>query len=228
MLSPYVQRLVSVQAKITAVCLAAGRDPQTVTLVAVSKTQTADRVAEMAHTGQRIFGENYVQEALVKVAALQDLDLDWHFIGVLQSNKTAEVAQSFSWVHSVDRLKIAQRLSQQRPVHLPPLNVCVQVNTSGEPSKAGVSPEAALALCQAITELPRLRLRGLMALPAPAATVIDPAIGFTLLRSIAEQGKSLGLPLTELSMGTSDDLVTAIAEGATLIRIGTALFGARA
>ncbi len=210
---------------------AAGRDPSSVTLLAVSKTFGPEAVIEAADAGQREFGENYVQEALEKIAAVKarrpDLDLIWHFIGPLQSNKTRPVAEQVDWVHSVDRLKIAQRLSEQRPLHLPPLNICVQVNVSGEASKSGVPPDALLVLAAQVAVLPRLRLRGLMAIPEP---VEDPALQrqpFAKLCQLQQRLREAGIHTDTLSMGMSADMSAAIAEGATIVRIGTAIFGKR-
>lgn len=210
---------------------AAGRDPSSVTLLAVSKTFGPEAVIEAADAGQREFGENYVQEAQEKIAAVKarrpDLDLIWHFIGPLQSNKTRPVAEQVDWVHSVDRLKIAQRLSEQRPLHLPPLNICVQVNVSGEASKSGVPPDALLVLAAQVAVLPRLRLRGLMAIPEP---VEDPALQrqpFAKLCQLQQRLREAGIHTDTLSMGMSADMSAAIAEGATIVRIGTAIFGKR-
>lgn len=206
----------------------AGRAASEVQLLAVSKAIDAGRIRAAALSGQHAFGENYVQEALPKIAALADLVLEWHHIGPIQSNKTAEIAMHFNWAHGVDRLKIAQRLSSQRPHSLPPLKVCVQVNVSGEASKSGCIPDEALALCHAVAMLPQLQLMGLMALPAPIESGQPPGAGFALLRHLFNNVCNSGLPLSTLSMGMSDDLEAAIAEGSTLVRIGSALFGARA
>ena len=219
--------LQAVQARIAAACKAVGRAPQTVNLLAVSKTWPANDVRTAAACGQRAFGENYVQEGVDKIAALADLGLEWHFIGPLQSNKTRPVAEHFAWVHTIDRLKIAERLSVQRPEHLPPLQVCIQVNVSGEASKSGVAPQEATALAHAVAKLPRLQLRGLMAVPEPTEDVGILSAQFDRLRGIYEELKTQGLPLDTLSMGMSHDLETAIAAGATMVRIGTAIFGAR-
>lgn len=222
-----LNNLQAVHARIRAACRAAGRADAEVRLLAVSKTWPTACVREAAGAGQRAFGENYVQEALAKMAGLADLDLEWHFIGPLQSNKTRPVAESFAWVHSIDRFKIAERLSAQRPLHLPPLNVCIEVNVSGEISKSGCPPEAAAELAHAVAALPNLRLRGLMAIPAPCA---DPALArrpFARLRALLEQINGTGLRLDTLSMGMSHDLEAAIMEGATLVRVGTAIFGER-
>lgn len=208
-------------------CAAAGRDAASVTLVAVSKTQPADAVRALADMGQTDFGENYLQEALVKQRALADLSLQWHFIGPIQSNKTRDIAEHFDWVHSVDRLKIAQRLNDQRPPTQPPLSVCLQVNVSGEDSKSGCMLAELPTLATAIQALPQLQLRGLMAIPAPVASTDDPAHPFILLRQAFDALITDGLPLDTLSMGMSDDFELAIAHGATHIRVGSALFGPR-
>lgn len=221
--------LQEVKGRIVAACLAAGRDAQAVTLLAVSKTQPAAALREAAAAGQRAFGENYVQEALDKIAALQDLDLQWHLIGPLQSNKTRVVAQAFDWVHSVDRLKTAQRLAEQRPAHLPPMQLCLQVNVSGEASKSGVSPAELPALATAVAALPpqRVCLRGLMCIPAPAASEATQRAPLRALRALRDELQARGLQLDTLSMGMSEDLEAAVAEGSTLLRIGSAIFGRR-
>ena len=208
-------------------CSAAGRDAAEVTLVAVSKTQPADALRALAEAGQVAFGENYLQEALTKQAALADLPLQWHFIGPIQSNKTRDIAARFDWVHSVERLKIAQRLNDQRSAEAPPLSVCVQVNVSREASKSGCAPGELAALAAAIAELPRLRLRGLMTIAAPIAQSDDPAQPYRLLREAFEALRALGLPVDTLSMGMSDDFELAITHGATHVRVGSALFGPR-
>lgn len=224
----FAENLASLRTRIASACQAAGRPPESVRLLAVSKTMPVERLREAIAAGQHAFGENYVQEALDKIAALASETLEWHHIGPIQSNKTAEIAAHFDWAHGVDRLKIAQRLSDQRPAGRPPLQVCVQVNISGEASKSGCEPQEALALCLAVAALPGLRLRGLMALPAPTTANTDPHAPFRQLRQLFEQARAAGLALDTLSMGMSDDFEAAIAEGATLIRIGSALFGARA
>ena len=216
--------------RITQSVLQAGRQPHSVHLLAVSKTFPAEQVAAVAALGQHDFGENYVQEGVDKITALQSVaGLVWHCIGPLQSNKTRLVAEHFDWVHSVDRLKIAQRLSEQRPAHLPPLQVCLQVNTDGGPTKAGVAPADALALAQAVVALPRLQLRGLMTIP-------DPVAGFDAQVAVHAQAKrlfdelqtALALPhFDTLSMGMSADLEAAVQAGSTMVRVGTAVFGAR-
>jgi PLP dependent protein len=202
---------------------------QPVTLLAVSKTQPAVAVRAAHAAGQRAFGENYVQEALDKMAELTDLRgaIEWHLIGPLQSNKTRLAAEAFDWVHSVDRLKIAQRLSDQRPAWLSPLNVCLQVNVSGEASKSGVAPEQVPALAHAVAALPRLKLRGLMAIPEPAGDFEAQRASHRRLRELLERLRAEGLALDTLSMGMSSDLEAAVAEGATIVRVGTAIFGER-
>ncbi len=222
--------LQEVKGRVAAACLAAGRDAKGVTLLAVSKTQGVDAVREAAAAGQRAFGENYVQEGLDKMAALAALGLEWHLIGPLQGNKTRAVAEAFHWVHTVDRLRIAQRLADQRPAHLPPLQLCLQVNVSGEASKSGVTPQELPALAAAVAALPaeRVRLRGLMAIPAPAQMLQAQRASHRMLRELLDALMTQGLPLTTLSMGMSDDLEAAIAEGSTLVRVGTAIFGRRA
>jgi len=223
------QRLQTVQMRRARACAAAHRDAASVQLLAVSKTQPASAVREAAALGQTAFGENYVQEALDKIAELAALraQLEWHLIGPLQSNKTRPVAEAFDWVHSVDRLKIAQRLSEQRPVQLPPLNICLQVNVSGEASKSGVTPGELPALARAVAALPRLRLRGLMSIPEPAMGFEAQRAPHRALREMLERLHADGLALDTLSMGMSDDLEAAIAEGATMVRVGTAIFGVR-
>ena len=213
-----------VSERIRAAAEAAQRDAGSVHLLAVSKTKPAQAVREAYAAGMRDFGENYLQEALGKQAELTDLPLSWHFIGPIQSNKTRAIAEHFAWVHSVDRLKIAQRLSEQRPADLPPLNICIQVNVSGEASKSGCTPADLPALATAISALPRLKLRGLMAIPEPTEDRAEQDAAFATVRDLQA---SLNLALDTLSMGMSHDLESAIAQGATWVRIGTALFGAR-
>ena len=221
--------LADVHQRIGAACAAAGRPVQAVTLLAVSKTFGADTVRAAFAAGQRAFGENYVQEALDKIAALADLreQITWHLIGPLQSNKTRPVAAAFDWVQSVDRLKIAQRLSEQRPDGLPALQLCLQVNISGEPSKSGLQPAEVLAVARAVAALPRVRLRGLMALPEPASSPAAQRAPHRALRELLAALNAQGLALDTLSMGMSADLEAAVAEGATLVRVGTAIFGGR-
>lgn len=205
----------------------AGRHAAEITLLAVSKTFPAASLGAAYAAGQRAFGENYVQEALDKIAALRELPLEWHFIGPIQSNKTRDIAENFSWVHSVDRLKIAERLSAQRPAGLPSLNVCIQVNVSDEASKSGVAPAAALELALQVSRLPRLKLRGLMAIPEPAQDEAAQRRPFAQLRALMQQMNGHGLELDTLSMGMSQDMKAAILEGATIVRIGSAIFGNR-
>jgi pyridoxal phosphate enzyme (YggS family) len=219
--------LQAVRARIAAACVAAGREAESVQLLAVSKTWPASSVREAAATGQRAFGENYVQEACNKAAELADRDLEWHFIGPLQSNKTRQVAENFAWVHSVDRLKIAERLATQRPPQLPALQVCIQVNVSAEASKSGCTPDDLAALAHAVAALPGMRLRGLMTIPEPSDDSRLQRSRFALLRQLRERLNSEGLVLDTLSMGMSHDLEAAIMEGATLVRVGTAIFGER-
>lgn len=219
-----------VHARIDAAARAAGRDPGSVTLLAVSKTFDAATVAQAAALGQNAFGENYVQEALGKIAALRPAwpDLQWHFIGPLQSNKTREIAAQFDWVHGIDRLRIAERLSVQRPPERPPLQVCIQVNVDAEASKSGVAPQDAPALAAAVARLPNLVLRGLMCIPEPRDGIAAQREPFSRLRALRDAiVREQGLALDTLSMGMSADLEAAIHEGATIVRIGSALFGAR-
>ena len=213
-----------VEARIRDAALAVQRDVTSVHLLAVSKTKPAAALREAYAAGLRDFGENYLQEARAKQVELADLPLCWHFIGPIQSNKTRDIAEHFAWVHSVDRLKIAQRLSEQRPADLPPLNICIQVNVSGEASKSGCTPQDLPALAAAIDALPRLKLRGLMAIPEPTDDRSEQDAAFATVRTLLQ---SLNMGLDTLSMGMSHDLESAIAQGATWVRIGTALFGAR-
>ena len=217
-----------VRARIAAAAQAAGRAPGDVALLAVSKTFAAGAVRAAYAAGQREFGENYVQEGMEKIAALSALPLIWHFIGPIQSNKTRTIAENFDWVHSVAREKIALRLSQARPQEKSPLDVCLQVNVSGEASKSGVAPQQVQQLAEAVRTLPRLRLRGLMAVPEPSDDVALQRRRFGGLRLLLEQLNSAGFGLDTLSMGMSQDLEAAVMEGATIVRIGTAIFGERA
>jgi pyridoxal phosphate enzyme (YggS family) len=229
MSSHIAQHLDEVRQRIVSIAGSAGRDASSVRLLAVSKTFPAADVRAAFNAGQRAFGENYVQESVAKIAELSDLrgDIEWHFIGPLQSNKTKVVAENFDWVHSIDRLKIAERLSDQRAEDAAPLNVCLQVNVSGEASKSGVEPDAALALARAIVARPRLRWRGLMAIPEPAATLEEQRAPHRRLRELLDTLRADELDLDTLSMGMSADLEAAVLEGATMVRIGTAIFGAR-
>jgi pyridoxal phosphate enzyme (YggS family) len=219
--------LQAVRDAIVAAAVKAGRRANDVSLLAVSKTFAPDALREAYHAGQTCFAESYVQEALDKIAALQDLPIAWHYIGPIQSNKTRAIAENFVWVHSVDRLKIAERLSGQRPAHLPPLQVCLQVNISLEASKSGVAPNEVGALARAIAKLPRLKLRGLMTVPAPSDDVTAQRLPFVQLRKLRDQLNQQGLQLDTLSMGMSHDFAAAIAEGSTMVRIGAAIFGNR-
>ncbi|KTT29695.1 YggS family pyridoxal phosphate-dependent enzyme [Pseudomonas rhizoryzae] len=223
-MSTIAENSATVLERIAAASRTAGRDPATVGLLAVSKTKPAAALREAAAAGLRDFGENYLQEALDKQTELTDLPLVWHFIGPIQSNKTRAIASHFDWVHSVDRLKIAQRLAEQRPPERGPLNICLQVNVSGEASKSGCHPDELPALATLVSQLPNLRLRGLMAIPEPTDDPASQRAAFARLRTLSE---ALNLDLDTLSMGMSQDLEAAIAEGATWVRIGTALFGAR-
>jgi pyridoxal phosphate enzyme (YggS family) len=223
-----------VQHRIANSAQAADRDPASITLLAVSKTFDMQAVLAAAQAGQRAFGENYVQEAIDKIAATRDmrehnpdLQLEWHFIGPIQSNKTRQIAEHFDWVHSVDRLKIAQRLSEQRPADMPPLQICLQVNVSGEATKSGLEPEALLELARAVVLLPNIRLRGLMAIPEPTEDVQQQRAAFAKLRCMQNDLQAVGIQTDTLSMGMSADMDAAIAEGATIVRIGTAIFGVR-
>ena len=219
--------LMSVRERITRAADACGRDPESVALLAVSKTKPAALIEAAAAAGQLAFGENYAQEAVEKADVLAGLGLEWHFIGPLQSNKTRPLAARMHWVHSIEREKIARRLSEQRPDNLPPLNVCLQVNVSGEASKAGVEPAELFDLAAAVAGLPNLRLRGLMAIPAPAQTEAAQRAPLRQLRELFEQLKGEHPHIDTLSMGMSGDLEAAIAEGATIVRVGTDIFGAR-
>ncbi|WP_353741742.1 YggS family pyridoxal phosphate-dependent enzyme [Pseudomonas fluorescens] len=223
-MSTIADNILEVSSRINAATLAANRAENSVRLLAVSKTKPAQDLREAYAAGLCDFGENYLQEALGKQVELADLPLIWHFIGPIQSNKTRAIAEHFDWVHSVDRLKVAQRLSEQRPADLPPLNICIQVNVSGEASKSGCTPADLPALANAISNLPRLKLRGLMAIPEPTE---DRAAQDAAFAAVQNLQASLNLPLDTLSMGMSHDLESAIAQGATWVRIGTALFGAR-
>ncbi len=220
-------RLQTVKARIIDAAEKAGRDPETIQLLAASKTNPPENLREAWEAGQTVFGENYLQEGLVKIRALADLPIEWHFIGPIQSNKTKPIAENFSWVHGIDREKIATRLSAARPESLPPLQVCVQVNVSGEITKSGVDPEKVLELATFVRDLPRLELRGLMAVPELTAVTALQQEQFQMLREIFEQLQQKGFDLDTLSMGMSEDLENAVAEGATIVRIGTAIFGPR-
>jgi PLP dependent protein len=219
--------LESVRARIERAAGAAGRDASEIALLAVSKTFPASCIEEAHRAGQTTFGESYAQEAVRKITALAALELEWHFIGPVQSNKTRAIAEHFHWVHSIEREKVAARLSAARPPHLPPLNVCIQVNVSGEASKSGVAPGRERALAEAIAELRGLRLRGLMAIPEPGAHPGAQRVPYARLREMKDALVASGHALDTLSMGMSDDLEAAVAEGATIVRVGTAIFGSR-
>ena len=227
-MSTIAANLQGVKSRIAAAERVAERSADSVTLLAVSKTFDAAAVRDCAAAGQRAFGENYLQEALDKIAALRELTLEWHFIGPIQSNKTRPIAENFDWVHSIERERIALRLNDARPPALAPLNVCLQVNVSGEASKSGVAPNEAVALALAIAALPRLKLRGLMAIPEPTSDTPLRRQRFATLRQLQHEIIARGCPLDTLSMGMSDDLEDAVAEGATMVRVGTAVFGKRA
>jgi pyridoxal phosphate enzyme (YggS family) len=216
-----------VRSRIDRAAEAAGRDPTSIILIAVSKTKPAESIREAATAGVTNFGENYLQEALVKMDALADLPLDWHFIGGLQSNKTRPVAERFQWVHSIDRFSVARRLSEHRPFHAPPLNLCIQVALIPEPTKGGVLVAQLRELAAQIMELPRVKLRGLMCVPPPQPDLAAERTLFAELRALQEALNTEGFGLDSLSMGMSGDFEAAIAEGATHVRIGTALFGSR-
>ena len=220
-------RLTEVRSRIRSAAQAAGRDPAGITLVAVSKTKPPALIREAAVQGVTDFGENYVQEAIDKMAELADLPLTWHFIGALQSNKTRPVAQHFAWVHGVDRLKIAQRLSEHRPFHAPPLNVCIQVELEPEANKAGVAPAQVAALAGQVAQLPRLRLRGLMCIPPPMTDAASQEAHFRRMTQLLADLNAAGHDLDTLSMGMSEDFEIAIRAGATMVRVGSAIFGAR-
>lgn len=221
-------QLHQVQERIQQACATAARNPLSVRLLAVSKTFPASQVAEAFAAGQTAFGENYIQEAVEKITALAHLPLEWHCIGPIQSNKTRLVAEHFDWVHSVDRLKIAQRLNEQRPDNLAPLNICLQINIDGGPTKSGVAPEEALALALAVYQLPRLRLRGIMTIPEPSENFASASKAHRDARALFDALCQSGMALDTMSMGMSADLEAAIAEGSTMVRVGSAIFGGRA
>ncbi|MBP8296318.1 MAG: YggS family pyridoxal phosphate-dependent enzyme [Burkholderiales bacterium] len=227
-MSHIAERMQAVRERIARAAADAGRSPGEIRLLAVSKTFASGAIAEAAAAGQVAFGENYVQEAVAKIAALRHLPgLEWHMIGPLQANKTALAAENFSWVQSIDREKIAARLSSARPAGMPPLSVCVQVNISGEATKSGVAPAGAVALAATVAAMPGLRLRGLMGIAEPSTTAAIPRLQFRLLRELRDELRGRGLALDTLSMGMSADMEAAIAEGSTMVRIGSAIFGER-
>ncbi len=221
------KNLLTVRERIAAACIAAGREPGAVELLAVSKTFDAQAVTQACAAGQRAFGENYIQEAVQKIAELRQLPLVWHCIGPIQSNKTRLVAEHFDWVHTVERFKTAQRLSEQRPAQLAPLQVCIQVNVDGGASKSGVAPEEALALAQQVAALPNLRLRGVMSIPEPTPDFAAACTVFAKVKAVFDNLNANGLALDTLSMGMSADLEAAIQSGSTMVRVGTAIFGVR-
>ena len=227
MTTTIASRLHAVHARIAKVVQSLDRQPDEITLLAASKTNPAERVREAWLAGQRIFGENYLQEALAKMQALADVPIEWHFIGPIQSNKTKRIAENFAWVHSVDRAKIADRLSKDRSDSLPPLQICLQVNVSGEASKSGVAPEEVANLAAHVVRLPRLKLRGLMAVPELTTATALQRSQFHMLWELFDRLKRNGYELDTLSMGMSEDMDIAIAEGATMVRVGTAIFGPR-
>jgi len=226
-MSDIAARLAAVRERLRAAEARFGRTPGSVALLAVSKRQPPEALRQALAAGQHAFGENYLQEALAKRESLADSPVEWHFVGPLQSNKTKPAAECFDWIHTLERLKVARRLSDQRPAGRAPLNCCIQVNVSGEASKSGVAPDEAPDLAEAVAALPGLRLRGLMTLPAPSEGLEAQRVPFRQLRELLERIDARGLGLDTLSMGMSDDLEAAVAEGATLVRIGTAVFGPR-
>lgn len=230
-MSPIPEKLQAVRAAIAQAAVSASRNPEDVRLLAVSKTFGAQEVLAAAGAGQIAFGENYLQEAIDKMAEVHILSpktmFEWHFIGPIQSNKTRPIAGHFDWVHTVERVKIAQRLSEQRPAGLPDLNICLQVNISGEASKSGCAPEELLALAQAVAALPHLKLRGLMAIPEPSDDPVQQRAPFAQMRQLFDSLRAQGFALDTLSMGMSSDMRVAIAEGATMVRVGSAIFGHR-
>ena len=219
--------LQAVRERIACAAQNSGRSAQSVQLLAISKNWPEPALREAYTAGQSAFGESYLQEALEKIAVLADLPLEWHFIGPIQSNKTRAIAENFAWVHSVDRLKIAERLAQARPENLPPLNICLQVNVSGEGSKSGAAPAEVEILAHALAKLPRVKLRGLMTIPRPAGDIAEQRAQLRILRKLFDQLNTQGLGLDTLSMGMSDDLEAAVMEGATIVRVGSAIFGNR-
>jgi PLP dependent protein len=221
------KNLMQIQHNISKICQKYHRDPEKIQLLAVSKTKSAAQIRQAYIAGQTIFGENYLQESIDKIYELRDLEIEWHFIGTIQSNKTRELAQHFSWVHSVDRLKIAHRLSQQRPQSLPPLNICLQVNISNENSKSGFSAEEVIAVANEVSALKNLNLRGLMVIPAKANSLSEQRKIFSRTHSLFNVLNKKHPQFDTLSMGMSGDMEAAIAEGSTMLRIGTAIFGAR-
>jgi len=226
-MSTLASALQTVRERIDRAARAAGRDASDIQLLAISKAWPADRLREAWQAGQRAFGENYAQEGVQKIGQLSDLQIEWHFVGPIQSNKTRALAENFTWVHGVDRARIAERLSAARPPHLPPLDICLQVNVSGEASKSGVAPEHASALARSVAAMPRLRLRGLMVIPRRECDQAAQRHWFRIARELKDRIVAEGTALDTLSMGMSDDLEAAVLEGATIVRVGTAIFGPR-
>ncbi|WP_293647220.1 YggS family pyridoxal phosphate-dependent enzyme [Thiolapillus sp.] len=226
-MSKLQQRLSQVQAQIRRFALSCDRDPTSVRLIAVSKTRPASEIREVWKAGQKAFAENYLQDALQKIPLLQDCDIEWHFIGRIQSNKTRPIAENFAWVHTLSSLKHGRRLSEQRPEGLPPVNICVQLNLTGEASKSGISADELAPLLEKLADLPHLQLRGLMTMPPASATTAEQHEVFSQLHRLLTEMNRQGHGLDSLSMGMSGDMQAAICEGATMVRIGTAIFGPR-
>jgi pyridoxal phosphate enzyme (YggS family) len=226
-MSDIANNLANVQQRIASAAENAQRDPQTIALLAVSKTKPIEMIEEAYAAGQRCFGENYLQDALPKIEALSELDIEWHYIGRIQSNKTRPIAENFAWVHAIDSVKHAQRLNEQRPDNLPPLNCCIQLNLSGEDSKGGIQPDTLIETATAFNDLPHCRLRGLMTMPDPDSSAEQQQAVFHQLADCLSELSNLGFSVDTLSMGMSGDLEMAITEGSTMVRIGTDIFGAR-
>jgi len=226
-MSDIANNLANVQQRIASAAENAQRDPQTIALLAVSKTKPIEMIEEAYAAGQRCFGENYLQDALPKIEALAELDIEWHYIGRIQSNKTRPIAENFAWVHAIDSVKHAQRLNEQRPDNLPPLNCCIQLNLSGEDSKGGIQPDTLIEIATAFNDLPHCRLRGLMTMPDPDSSAEQQQAVFHQLADCLSELSNLGFSVDTLSMGMSGDLEMAITEGSTMVRIGTDIFGAR-
>ena len=226
-MSDIANNLANVQQRIASAAENAQRDPQTIALLAVSKTKPIEMIEEAYAAGQRCFGENYLQDALPKIEALGELDIEWHYIGRIQSNKTRPIAENFAWVHAIDSVKHAQRLNEQRPDNLPPLNCCIQLNLSGEDSKGGIQPDTLIETATAFNDLPHCRLRGLMTMPDPDSSAEQQQAVFHQLADCLSELSNLGFSVDTLSMGMSGDLEMAITEGSTMVRIGTDIFGAR-
>ncbi len=226
-MSDIANNLANVQQRIASAAENAQRDPQTIALLAVSKTKPIEMIEEAYAAGQRCFGENYLQDALPKIEALAELDIEWHYIGRIQSNKTRPIAENFAWVHAIDSVKHAQRLNEQRPDNLPPLNCCIQLNLSGEDSKGGIQPDTLIETATAFNDLPHCRLRGLMTMPDPDSSAEQQQAVFHQLADCLSELSNLGFSVDTLSMGMSGDLEMAITEGSTMVRIGTDIFGAR-